>query len=138
MKKTYKELIKLKSFDERLHYLATASLVGDASFGYSRYLNQSFYKSKEWRDIRAKVIARDGCCDMGLPDRPLYEHPIIHHINPITIEDVENGVDALLDMDNLITVSKLTHNAIHYGTDVTFESMREWTPRTPNDTTPWK
>lgn len=145
--KTYTELSKLKTFKERYDYLKLKGFVGDETFGHNRYLNQDFYLSKEWKRVRNQVIIRDNGCDLGDPDHPIPDkvvvngkvrsNPIlIHHINPITIEDIINGSDSLINPDNLICTSMATHNAIHFGDDRFLDPTL--VERTPNDTCPWK
>lgn len=141
MKKTYTEMSQLYSFKDRFEYLATKAPIGTTTFGAERYLNQNFYRgSKEWLKARDKAIIRDShdgfVCDLGHPDHPIRGKVVVHHINPITIEDIENGSPCLTDLDNLVCASDLTHNAIHYGN---YETLpKDYVPRTPNDTAPWK
>ena len=134
--KTYQELSKLSTFEDRFAYLKLNGEVGRETFGYDRWLNQHFYNSIEWRQLRNQIIVRDNGCDLGMPDRPILGHITIHHINPIRMEDIANASDKLLDPDNLVCVSNLTHQAIHYG-DISLvnSTMIE---RTPNDTCPWR
>lgn len=134
--KTYLELSRIKSYEDRFNYLKQNGSVGEDTFGSRRMLNQIFYKTKEWRDIRNQVIIRDNGCDLGHPDYPIKGHIYIHHINSITEEDIINRSSCLFDLNNLICVSLTTHNAIHYG-DV---SLLPKAPveRQPNDTCPWK
>ena len=134
--KSYRNLILLPTIEERYEYLKLTNTVGEATFGFDRFMNQGFYQSAEWRPIRFKVIARDEGCDMGVQGYPIGGRVIIHHINPITPEDIENGGEALFDMDNLICVSENTHQAIHFGD----ESLLPGEPilRAPNDTCPWR
>ena len=115
MNKSYNELIRFSSFDERFKYLELKNFIGDSTFGYDRYLNQNFYNSKEWRRIRDLVIIRDNGCDLGIDDRTIMDRIIIHHINPITIENIECGDHCVYDLNNLISTSANTHNAIHFG-----------------------
>ena len=116
--KTYSELITLNTFEDRFYYLKLNNEIGEDTFGFDRYLNQAFYKSKEWRDLRKYIIARDNGCDMGLEGYEIYTPLIlIHHMNPISKEDILDRSDYLLNPDYLITVRKETHNAIHYGID---------------------
>lgn len=136
MKKTYSELIKIDSYEDRVKYLSTNNKVGDLRFGHARYLNQGFYKSLEWRRIRDKVLIRDNGCDLALPDRKIFSNPHIHHIVPITIEDIENRNDLVFNLNNLITVSQYTHNLIHYGK---IENRIPYVlERKHNDTTLWR
>lgn len=115
MIKSYRELIRLPTFEERFIYLKMGGSVGRETFGFDRYLNQSFYNSREWKRTRRDIIVRDESCDLGIFDRELFSKIIIHHINPITIEDLEDGEWCVFDPNNLICTSLNTHNAIHYG-----------------------
>ena len=135
--RTYTELNKLKTFEERFEYLKLDNVVGEETFGFDRWLNQQFYKSKEWRRIRDYVIARDRGCDLGAPDHEIIDERIlIHHINPITKEDIINNTDFLLNPEYLITTINNTHQAIHYGND----EMLAKAPvtRYKNDQCPWR
>ena len=134
--KSYRNLILLPSFEERYEYLKLSGVVGESTFGFDRYLNQEFYTSKEWRQFRYKMIARDEGCDMGHPDFPIGGRVILHHINPLLVEDFENSSDALFDPDNVICVSEATHNAIHFGDETLLPA--EPIIRTANDTCPWR
>ena len=136
MMKTYSELSKLKTFEERFRYLQDTAKVGDDTFGFDRYANQQFYKSKEWKDIRAKVIIRDSGCDLGIEGREIPKNAIIHHLNPITMEQIINRDPIIFDPDNLITVSHRTHNAIHYGNED--QLLKGPVERRQGDTCPWK
>ena len=135
--RTYNELIQLKTFEERFEYLKLDNIVGEDTFGFDRYLNQKFYKSKEFQEIRNKVIARDRGCDLGIDDREiLYDKVMVHHMNPISKEDIINKTEYLLDPKYLITTSFSTHNALHFGS---METLPEAPViRTKNDTCPWK
>lgn len=134
--KTYSELITLPTFEERYRYLRLNSEVGKETFGFDRYLNQGFYSSTIWRNFRRDMIVRDMGCDLGIADRAIAGPIIIHHINPISVEDIVRGHDCLIDPNNSICVSLATHNAIHYGD----ESLLIVAPieRRQNDTCPWK
>lgn len=134
--KTYSELILLPTFEERYRYLKLSGIVGEETFGLDRYLNQVFYTSPEWRRVRRDVIVRDNGCDLGIWDREIQGLITVHHINPITIDDILNRSEFLLNPEYLICSSDLTHKAIHYGD----ESLLITTPieRRPNDTCPWK
>lgn len=136
MLRCYKELIRLPTFEERFKYLQLHGTVGAETFGYDRYLNQMLYHSDNWKDIRQIVIIRDNGCDLGCEDRPLYSRIIIHHMNPITLEDITSNSKYLLDPNYLVVTSITTHNAIHYGD----ESLLPKGPveRRPNDTCPWR
>ena len=136
-KRSYKKLSRLKTFQERYEYLRLNGDVGKDTFGFDRYLNQSFYTSMEWRRFRNAVIVRDNGCDLGDPEHEIHgDRIIIHHINPLTVKDLEERTDALFDMNNVICVSDKTHKAIHYGD----ESLLPQNPveRKPGDTCPWK
>lgn len=113
--KTYTELLRYPTFEERFDFLSLQGTVGNETFGHERYLNQRFYRSREWKEVRYEVIARDEGMDLGVPGFELYEKIIIHHMNPITAEDVDSGNPDILDPEFLITVSHNTHNAIHFG-----------------------
>lgn len=136
--RTYSELITIPSFIERYRYLKLNSKIGNETFGFDRYLNQKFYKLKEWKDVRNYVITRDNGCDLGIEDReiPNGVQIIIHHINPIEIKDIKNKLDWILDPEFLICTTKITHNAIHYGDESILYS--EPIERLPNDTCPWR
>lgn len=134
--KSYSELMRFNTFEERYEYLRSKAIVGEATFGGHRYLNQDFYRSKEWRSVRDKIILRDEGLDLGVEDRPIFGRVIVHHINPITIDEIANCSSSLFDPENLICVSDLTHQAIHYGdASLLPEGLVE---RKPNDTCPWK
>lgn len=134
--KTYSELITFPSFEERYRYLQLNGNVGEDTFGFDRYLNQKFYRSAEWRRIRDQVIVRDNGCDLGIEDRIIHGKVLIHHMNPISIKDIRDATDLLLDPEYLICVTHNTHNAIHYGD----EDLLVKGPiiRTPYDTCPWR
>lgn len=134
--KTYSELIKLPTFEERYRYLRLSGRVGKDTFGFDRYMNQNFYRSKEWKRIRDEVIVRDNGCDLGIEDRIIHGRILIHHMNPITDRDILDLTEFLLDPEYLICVTHTTHNAIHYGD----EDLLITNPvvRTRNDTCPWK
>ena len=134
--KTYTELSKLKTFEDRFDYLVESGLVGDQTFGGSRFLNQDFYRSKEWKKIRDQVIIRDNGCDLAILDRPINDRIIIHHMIPLRREDILYRTPFLIDPEYMICVSHQTHNALHYGS---LNSLpRDYTPRIPNDTCPWR
>lgn len=136
--KTYSEMVRLSSAEERFNYLKIAGRVGESTFGFERLLNQAFYTSPEWRRFRRDMILRDGGCDMALPDREIADGDILvlHHINPLTVEDVEERSPALFDPENVVCVSDRTHKAIHFG-DISLLTLGP-TIRRPNDTCPWK
>lgn len=133
--KSYNELILLDNFEDRFNYLKLTASIGVDTFGFDRYLNQMFYKSNEWKNIRRKVIARDYGCDLGLRDYPIYGKIIVHHMNPISKEDIKDATEFLLNPNYLICVSNETHNAIHYSQEYRKIELIE---RTPNDTCPWR
>ena len=135
--RTYSELSKLKTFRERYEYLKLDGTVGEETFGFDRYINQMFYKSEEWKRIRNYVITRDNGCDLGIPDRKIVDSVIlVHHMNPITKEDIINKNEMLLDPEYLITTIKPTHDAIHYGDESLL--AEDLVIRSKNDTCPWK
>ena len=113
--RTYSELITLRTFNERFDYLALSGKVGHSTFGADRYLNQNFYRSREWRRIRNEVIIRDGGCDLGIPGREIYDKIYVHHMNPITVEDIYDDYDLLINPEFLICTSFNTHQAITFG-----------------------
>lgn len=113
--RSYSELRAIESFEERYRYLALRGQVGQATFGFERYLNQKFYTSNQWRKLRVHILVRDEGWDLGVNDRYISDRPIIHHMNPITVEDFEQGNPDILEPEFLITTSHHTHNAIHYG-----------------------
>lgn len=134
--RTYSELIRYNTFRERYLYLKLSGKVGEDTFGFDRYLNQQFYKSKEWKSVRDFVIIRDGGCDLGIADRPIPSRIIIHHLNPITKNDILNQTDYLLNPEFMICTIKRTHDAIHYGDEnLLYEGPVE---RSKNDTCPWR
>ena len=135
MIRTYRELKLLPTFQERFEYLKLNGRVGEETFGFDRYFNQRFYRSKEWKDIRNYVITRDQGCDLAIFDRMIYGKVLIHHMNPISLDDIKNATDYLLNPEFLISVSKQTHDAIHYGD----ESLLILEPiiRKPKDTVLW-
>ena len=134
--RTYEELVTFKTFEERYDYLRIKGKVGEETFGYDRYLNQMFYRSKEWKRIRDIVILRDNGCDLGVEGYDIYERAMIHHMNPLSVDDIKNTSQNLMDPRYLITVSFNTHQAIHYGTALNL--ITNPTERRPNDTCPWK
>lgn len=134
--KTYSELITFPTFEERFQYLRLNGFVGKDTFGFDRYLNQIFYRSKEWKSIRDFVIVRDNGCDLGVEGYEIHERILIHHMNPISIEDIENNSKFLLDPEFLISTVHNTHNAIHYGDENLI--IKAPIQRTRNDTCPWR
>ena len=135
MIKSYSELIRIPTFIERYKYLKLDGIVGDTTFGFDRYLNQSFYTSTVWRQLRSRIIVRDDGCDLAIPDRQIGGTIFIHHINPITIEMFEDDDPLLYDENNLICVSRDTHSAIHYGDESLI--IPDYIPRKPGDTKLW-
>lgn len=135
-KKCYSELSKLTTFNERFNYLKLDGIVGEETFGYDRILNQLLYKSKKWRKVRDEVLIRDNGGDLGLEDYPINGRAIIHHMNPITVEDVLNDKPEIFDPEYLITVSNSTHNAIHFSNENNLQ--KDPIERTQNDTCLWK
>lgn len=135
--KKYNELIQFETFEDRFEYLKMQGDVGKETFGFDRYLNQKFYKSLEWKHVRDFVIVRDQGCDLGCLDKPIFGKILIHHMNPISIDDLSNGYEDILNPDYLISVSLDTHNAIHYGDESIFNKyvVKE---RTANDTILWR
>lgn len=128
--------MKLQTFEERFRYLKLVARVGEETFGFDRYLNQQFYHSQEWKSIRNEIIIRDNACDLGITGREINKGIIIHHMNPITKDDLIHQSDFLLNPDYLICVSKKTHSAIHYGDEsLLFDGLVE---RSKNDTCPWR
>lgn len=134
--RTYSELITLPTFEERFRYLQLGGKVGEDTFGHDRYLNQMFYTSDEWRRIRRDVIVRDNGCDLGIQDREIHGLIIIHHMNPITIEDIINRSEFLLNPEYLISTVKNTHDAIHFSDERIL--ITDPIERRPNDTCLWK
>lgn len=134
--RTYSELITIPTFEERYDYLRLGGKVGEETFGFDRYINQLFYRSKEWKSIRDRVITRDNGCDLGIQGREIYGKILIHHMNPITKDDILQRSEYLLDPEYLITTIKNTHDAIHYGD----RSLLITSPveRSRNDTCPWR
>ena len=137
MTKSYTELIAFSTFEERFRYLRLNGRVADETFGVQRWLNQVFYRTKEWKDFRREILIRDNMCDLGIEGRDIYNYALVHHINPITPKDIlERRMDVLLNPENVITTIKRTHDAIHYG-DETLLAL-EPADRKPNDTIPWR
>lgn len=135
--KTYTELSKLKTFEERFDYLMLSGRVGIETFGYDRYLNQILYSSQRWKSLRDKIIIRDNGSDLGIEGYQIYGRVIIHHINPLTIDDVLEESPDVFNPEYLICTSHKTHNAIHYG-DENYKRSLQVIERRPNDTIPWR
>lgn len=134
--RTYSELITLPTFEERFRYLKLDGVVGRETFGFDRYLNQVFYTSDEWLEIRDFVIVRDNGCDLGIEGRDIHKRIYVHHMNPITVDDILSRSEYLLNPDFLITTMHQTHNAIHFSDEsLLFAAPAE---RRKNDTCPWR
>lgn len=134
--RSYSKLIKLQTFEERFDYLKLDGVVGEDTFGFDRYLNQQFYRSREWKHIRDRVIIRDNGCDLGVDGYEIHGRVLIHHMNPISTDDIHTMSDFLMNPEYLICVTHRTHNAIHYGdNNLIITAPIE---RTKNDTCPWK
>lgn len=134
--RSYRELRHISSFEERFEYLKIGGSVGASTFGFERWINQDFYRSREWRNVRNDVIARDLGLDLGVEGYEIYDRVIIHHMNPMTVDDIEHNAETILDPEFLITTSHRTHNAIHYGDSSLL--MKPFVERRPGDTVPWR
>lgn len=133
--KTYREMSRLETFEERYKYLKLTGAVGESTFGMDRYLNQMLYRSKRWKSVRDKVIIRDGGCDLGIQGREIFDKIIIHHMNPLTVQDIEDESDRVFNLNFLVCTTLSTHNAIHFGDDSFLSKLpRE---RFPGDTLLW-
>ena len=135
MIRSYRELRRFKTLEERFKYLALRGTVGHSTFGFDRWVNQAFYTSREWRHLRSEIIVRDEGCDLGIPGYEIHERLAIHHMNPMTVESIEQGDNDILNPEFLITVSHKTHNAIHYGDERLLP--RQLIARAPGDTKLW-
>lgn len=133
--RSYSELSKLQTFDKRFEYLSLSGTVGERTFGFDRWINQEFYSSIEWRRARREVILRDGGCDLGIPGQEIFKWLQVHHMNPLSVQDLEAGAEWIIDPEFLICTSQRTHNAIHYG-DASL-LPRPHVPRRPGDTALW-
>ncbi|MET0785235.1 MAG: hypothetical protein ABWY25_00825 [Paenisporosarcina sp.] len=133
--RTYSELIMYDTFEERYTYLRLGGSVGHATFGFDRYINQSFYTSREWKDIRRHVILRDDGCDLAVPGYEIATEMLIHHINPMSADDINHGESWILDPEFLITTTTNTHNAIHFGDKSLLP--KPFVPRRTGDTKLW-
>jgi hypothetical protein len=133
--RTYSELRRLETFEDRFRYLSLRGHVGEATFGFDRWINQQFYRGREWRQLRHAIIVRDNGCDLGVDGHDLHERIIIHHMNPLSIDDLRNEPEDALDPEFLISVSHRTHNAIHYGDESLLR--KPLVPRRPGDTRLW-
>ena len=134
--RTYNELMLLQTFEERFEYLKLSGRVGKETFGFDRWINQKFYRSAEWKHLRDQVIIRDNGCDLGVEGREIYGKILIHHMNPISRKDILERTDLLLNPMYLISVTKQTHDAIHYSDDSIL--MKDPIVRSRNDTCPWR
>lgn len=135
MIRTVHELKRYRTFEDRFEYLRLTGVVGESTFGFDRYLNQRFYTSREWKDLRHEVIARDLGCDLGIEGYEIFSRPIIHHMNPMTRQDIVHGNMDILNPDYLITTTHRTHNAIHYGDSSLL--VKPFAERRPGDTLLW-
>lgn len=133
--KTYHGMLQYATLEDRIRYLRLGGAVSHATFGGKRLANQDFYRSREWAIARSHVISRDNGCDLGLPDYPILDRVLVHHIIPITMQDLDEGTDRLFDPDNLVCVSHATHNLIHFGNEES--TPREYQERKPGDTKLW-
>lgn len=134
--RSYRHLITLPTFEERYEYLKLGGRVGEQTFGSDRIFNQSFYQSKQWKDFRRDIILRDNGCDLGIEDREIFGKIVVHHINPMTMEQLDEGGADLFDPDNFICCSDMTHNAIHFG-DTSLLVKSNVVERKPGDTKLW-
>ena len=134
-KRSYRELVRLPTFEERYQYLKLQGQVGKETFGFDRYLNQALYSSAEWKRFRREILIRDDGCDLGMSDHLIAGKVIIHHINPLTIDDLEKRASAIFDPNNVICVSHMTHEAIHYGDERLLP--KDPVIRRPGDHCPW-
>jgi hypothetical protein len=133
--RTYSELRRLQSFEERFDYLVLRGEVGEATFGFDRWINQRFYQSRQWQQVRELVIVRDNACDLGVPGYEIYARLMVHHMNPVTVQALADGEEWILDPEYLITTTHRTHNAIHYGDDSLIPKLL--VERRPGDTKLW-
>lgn len=133
---TYSELSRLQTFHERFEYAKLGGVVGESTFGFDRYLNQTLYRSSEWRRLRNQIIIRDNGCDLGVEGMDIGKYIIVHHLNPLQIEDLEEWNDDIFNPEYLICVSRNTHNAIHFSDESLLP--KGLIERKPNDTCPWK
>lgn len=133
--RTYSELRRLETIEERFKYLALNGRVGDMTFGFDRWINQQFYTSRQWRLVRPHVIARDLGCDLGIKGYEIHRGTYIHHLNPMTVQDIVDGDESIFDPEFLITTTMQTHNAIHYGDERQIRGT--FVERRPGDTKLW-
>lgn len=133
--RSYTELMRMRTFEERFRYLALHGVVGDPTFGFDRHINQNFYSSRQWSQARHHVILRDNGCDLGIDGYEIHGRIVVHHINPMTVGEVVHGETVILDPEFLITTTHRTHNAIHYGDER--QLPRPLVERRPGDTKLW-
>jgi hypothetical protein len=133
--RTYSELKQYETFEERYYYLRLVGIVGESTFGFDRWINQGFYTSREWKQARSVVILRDHGCDLGVFGYEIFEGLLVHHMNPISVKDIEAGRELLIDPEFLITTTHQTHNAIHYGDESQLSKV--YVPRKAGDTKLW-
>lgn len=133
--RTYSELSRFDTFEDRYEYLKLGGYVGEATFGFDRWINQEFYQSRQWKDVRRQVVLRDNGCDLGIRGREINGGLLVHHMNPMSSDDIVHGEEWILDPEYLITTTKDTHNAIHYGDQRLLRKPFE--PRRPGDTKLW-
>lgn len=136
MTRNYSELSQLRTIEERFEYLSLGGIVGESTFGFDRWINQQFYRSREWKLVRSEVITRDLGFDLGVRDTPIAGPYLVHHMNPITVQDIDESTENLIDPEFLITVALRTHNGIHYGDASLLPKV--WQPRQPDDHIEWK
>lgn len=134
--RSYSELITIPSFEDRFRYLVLQGQVGEATFGWDRWINQQFYRSKQWRDVRREVIIRDNGCELSHEEFPIGGRIYIHHMNPMSVQDITHADESILDPEFLISCSLKVHNSIHYGDESLLP--RSFVPRSSNDTIPWR
>ena len=133
--RTYSELRRLETFQDRFNYLALRGVVGEPTFGFDRWMNQRFYRSAQWRQLRFDVIARERGCDLGVEGYEVHDRLYIHHMNPMTVANLKEGDEEILDIEFLVATSHLTHNAIHYGDERLLR--KPFVPRRAGDTKLW-
>lgn len=136
MNKNYSTLLTFDSFENRYKYLRLGGNVGDQTFGFERYLNQALYTSKRWRKVRDEIIIRDNACDLGLSSYEIHDQILVHHMNPISVEDIDNNNPSMFDPEFLVCTSLKTHNAIHFGDEKLLPKLP--VIRRKNDTCPWR
>ena len=133
--RSYNELRRIGTFEERFRYLSLNGSVGSSTFGYDRWLNQRFYTSREWRQLRDHVIARDNGCDLGIDGYEIHDKILVHHMNPMIVDDLLAGEESIMDPNFLVVTSHRSHNALHYGDESLLP--RKYTPRERGDTRLW-